>query len=235
MKKTLSLILVLVLSLTLLSTALAVTEGTMYGWYNDQVIKVKSVSTKPMFAPANMTDDQYPIAIELTVPDVIWEDENLYHELYGQAKLVDKNGVSYAPGAATSKDQILTLLFAVDKGIDVDELSLQFITETASGILEEYIGKWAGTSGDISLIFEISADSRAMFTFTQGNYTDANDVALSVEDGTFTVEVPEDDPLGSVACGGTFSYQNGVLTVSIENTFANGRVFSYTVHCERVE
>jgi len=231
MKKPLSLILVLVLSLTLLSTALAITGGD-YTW-EGYTITLNAFDTKPMFAPADMTDDQHAIALGFTVPASVLEDDDLRGMLYAQAKLVDENGVVYSPGAAMTKDTDYTLLFAVDNGVEADALSLQFIA--VSDIPEEYIGKWAGVSGDISLTFEISADGRAKFTFKQGDYTGSNDVALFVEDETFTVEVPEDDELGSVACGGTYSYQNGVLTLSIENTFANGRVFSYTVHCERVE
>ena len=104
-----------------------------------------------------------------------------------------------------------------------------------SAVPAEYIGTWAGSVGNISLVFAISADSRAVFTFTQGNYTGSSDVALSVEDGTFTVEVPEDDALGTVSCGGTYTYHDGILTLTIENTFANGGVFTYTVPCERAE
>jgi len=233
MKKTLSLSLALVLSLALLSTAAALTEGD-YLW-EGHTVTLSSIDTKPMFAPADMTDDQHAIALHLTIPASVLADDALRGMLYAQAKLVDESGAAFSPGAAMTKETEYTLLFAVDKGIDADALSLRFVTETASGIPEEYIGKWAGVVRDISLVFEISADGRAEFTFTQGNYTGTSDVALFVEGGTFTVEVPENDPLGSVACGGTFSYQNGVLTVSIENTFANGRVFAYTVHCERME
>ena len=108
-------------------------------------------------------------------------------------------------------------------------------TLAESAVPAEYIGTWAGSVGNISLVFAISADSRAVFTFTQGNYTGTSDVALSVEDGTFTVEVPEDDALGTVSCGGTYAYHDGILTLAIENTFANGGVFAYTVPCERAE
>lgn len=98
---------------------------------------------------------------------------------------------------------------------------------------EEYIGKWQGSSGNITLTFEISADSRAKFTFQQGQYSESNDVALSVEDGTFQVEIPADDPT-TISCGGSYSYENGVLSISVRLVFKNGRDFAYTVPCKRV-
>ena len=235
MKKAMSLILALVLSLVLLSTALAVTEGTMYGWINDLVIKVKAVNTKPMFAPAGITDDQYPLAVELTVSNEIWEDENLYHELYGQAKLVDENGVSYAPGAATSKDQTLTLLFAVDKGVEVDTLTLQFIAEAASGMPEEYVGKWAGSVNDINLSFDVGADGTGDYTFEQSGYHESYAFTLAVDSETFSVQIPKNNKLGIATIEGTYTYSAGTLTLKVKTTFANGREFSYTVPCERVE
>ncbi|MGI6689191.1 MAG: hypothetical protein ACOX6Y_12755 [Christensenellales bacterium] len=98
---------------------------------------------------------------------------------------------------------------------------------------EEYIGKWRGSSGNITLTFEIGADSRAKFTFQQGQYAESNEVALSVEDGTFQVEIPADDAT-TKSCGGSYSYENGVLTVSVRIVFKNGRDFAYTVPCKRV-
>ena len=118
--------------------------------------------------------------------------------------------------------------------------SAEYVSEPAtdataeSAIPAEYVGTWVGTSGNISLIFEISADGRAKFTFEQGSYKGSDDVALSVADDTFTMEIKADDPM-TASCGGSYSYADGVLTVNVVNVFKTGRTFSYTVECQRLE
>lgn len=124
--------------------------------------------------------------------------------------------------------KLLSFLFSL-----VLSVSLLSAAVAASNIPEEYIGKWAGESGDIRLIFEISGDGRARFTFEQGSYSESNDVALSVDNDTFTVELPADDKI-TESCGGSYSYADGILTVNVETVFVGGRVFSYSVPCERV-
>ena len=181
-------------------------------------------------------------------------EQSGYHESYDFSLSVESEsfsvqipannrlGIASIDGTYAYADGILTLqvqtMFANGRVFAYTvpcQRALQSVAFEPTEVPEEYIGKWAGTSGNISLIFEIGADSRATFTFKQGNYTGSNDVALSVADETFTVEVPENDELGSVACGGTYAYNDGILTLNIENTFVTGRVFAYTVHCERMD
>ncbi|MCL2544683.1 MAG: hypothetical protein FWE77_02060 [Clostridia bacterium] len=233
MKKTLSLALALVLSLTLLSAALAITEGD-YIWEGHTVTLV-SVNTKPMFAPADMTDDQYAIALELTVPASLLADDAPRRLFFEQAKLVDESGKVYSLGAAATGETGHLLLFAVDKGTDADALSLQFIAGAASGIPQEYVGQWAGKAGDINLSFDVGADGAGTYTFEQSGYYENYDFALQVDSEAFSVQIPKGNQLGIASCEGTYAYADGVLTLEVQTTFANGRVFSYTVPCQRVE
>lgn len=175
-------------------------------------------------------------------------DQNGYRESYGFTLSVDsgsfavqipadnKLGIVSCEGSYTYADDTLTLRVKTTmSGGRVFEYTVPCERAVAAGgVPEEYIGKWAGQSGNISLTFEIGADSRAKFTFRQGNYTGSNDVALSVADKTFEVEVPADDRT-TKSTGGSYSYSDGILTVNVENVFYNGQVFRYTVHCERVE
>ena len=233
MKKMLSLTLALTLSLTLLSTALAITEGD-YTWAG-HTLTLTGIDSKPMFAPADMTDDQHAIAVHLTLPAAILEDDALRHELYEQAKLVYANGVGYSPGAAMTKDAEYTLLFAVDKGTEADALTLQFVANAASGMPAEYVGQWAGSVGDINLSFNIDADGTGKYTFEQSSYHESYDFTLAVDSETFSVQIPKNNKLGIATIEGTYTFSNGVLALEVKTTFANGREFSYTVPCERVE
>ena len=234
MKKTLCTTLVLILLMFSASVALAAIEGT-YDWEGDTI--AITVNEKPMFAPADMTDEQRPIALEITVSGDFMADEANHKALYQQAAIVDANGNVYRPGAATSKDEEpqLNYLYAIPKDVEIDALALEFkMPTTASEVPEEYIGKWAGNNGSISLTFEIDADGKARFSFEQGGYSESNELALSVEDGTFSVEIEEDDTT-TETCGGSYSYADSILTINVEILFKNGRTFAYTVDCERVE
>jgi len=233
MKKTLSLFLAPLLSLALLSTALAITEGD-YTW-EGHTVTLSSVDTKPMFVPAAMTDDQYAVAIDLTVSESVLMDDALPQLFFEQAKLVSESGTVYSVGAAATGETSLLLFFTVDKGIDADALTLQFITASASGMPEEYVGQWAGSVGDITLSFTVDADGTGVYTFEQSGYFESYDFALAVDSETFSVQIPANNQLGIVTIDGTYSYAEGVLTLEVQTTFANGRVFEYTVPCERAE
>ena len=81
----------------------------------------------------------------------------------------------------------------------------------------------------------VGMDGTGTYTFEQSGYYESYAFALKVESETFSVQIPKGNQLGIAACEGTYSYSDGVLTLEVQTTFANGRVFSYTVPCERVE
>jgi len=213
MKKTLSLTLALVLSLALLSTALAVTEGD-YTW-EGHAITLISVDAKPMFAPANMTGDQHAIAIHLNVPAAVMEDEALRNMLYEQAKLVDENGTAYAPGSAMSKATEYTLLFAVDNGVEPDALTLQLSPASAAspGLLSAEENKVVlviqnvyvdlGRTGINAVYYAEETDPENDFYsswddwFMNASYSSASvrqgtQVNISFVEGAFVTEVADD-------------------------------------------
>lgn len=104
----------------------------------------------------------------------------------------------------------------------------------ASAIPAEYIGKWQGKEGDITLTFVLSEDSRASFTFEQGRYKGSQEGAIRVTGNQFELEIPADDPM-TQSCGGSYAFQDGVLTLAVLVQFKDGSSFSYTVPCTRVE
>jgi hypothetical protein len=148
-------------------------------------------------------------------------------------KLVDENGAIHSLDTAITYTTGHTLFFVLDKGTDLDRLSLRFITTT--DMPEEYVGQWAGSVGEINLSFDIGADGVGTYIFEQGGYYESYDFTLAVESETFSVKIPNNNQLGIASCAGTYAYTDGVLTLDVRTIFANGRVFTYTVPCERVE
>jgi hypothetical protein len=214
------------------SAALAVNEGE-YLW-EGHVITVAEVDTAPTFSPGDMTKDQYPLSVRLIVPEAIGTDENLARALFEQAKLVDANGFAYDPGSSIRNAQTILLLYAVDKTVDADTLSFQFMASN-SPIPEAYIGDWAGSAGNIQLSFTIDADGTGTYTFGQRGYYESYDITFSMESSTFSVQIPAANQLGIVACEATHTYLNGILTLDIKTTFADGRSYVYSVPCQKVE
>jgi hypothetical protein len=49
------------------------------------------------------------------------------------------------------------------------------------------------------------------------------------------VQIPAGNRLSIVACGGTYAYADGVLTLAVRTEFAGGRTFEYEVPCRRAE
>jgi len=182
-----------------------------------------------------MTDDQYAVAIDLTVPDSVLADDTLRRPFFTQAKLVDENGAVYSVSAAATGETGHLLFFAIDKGIDVDTLTFQFQTEVSSDVPEEYVGQWMGSVNDINLSFDVGVDGKGTYTFEQSGYHESYDFTLTVDSESFFVQIPKNNKLGIAAIDGMYSFGDGVLTLEVQTTFANGRVFSYTVPCERVE
>ena len=102
-------------------------------------------------------------------------------------------------------------------------------------VLQAFVGDWVGSAGNINLSFTVNADGTGLYTFEQSGYTERYNVALSAASETFTVDIPADNKLGIVACEGGYQYADGTLTLDVRTTFKDGRVFEYTIPCQRVE
>ena len=113
-------------------------------------------------------------------------------------------------------------------------LSMVLLSTALAAMPAEYIGEWAGSVGNINLSFNVSEDGTGTYTFEQSGYVENYDFYLAVESDTFTVDIPAANLLGIVSCEGTFTYADGVLTLAVQTTQAGGRVFEYTVPCQRV-
>lgn len=106
-------------------------------------------------------------------------------------------------------------------------------SETSENIPVEYIGQWEGSTGDISLSFDLDANGKGVYTFEQRGYVESYDFTLEVGTETFSVQIPNNNKLGIAECEGTYEYSDGVMTLDIRTTFSDGRVFEYTVSCEK--
>jgi hypothetical protein len=233
MKKALSLALILILSSFTLNCAFAVKVGD-YLWQG-QTITVTAVDPNPMFSPADMTEDEYAVAVTLQVPDALAQNEELINALYAQAKLVDGIGTAYPTEVSMIKGSQLTYLYAIPIGAIADALTLQFIDAVESSIPEEYIGDWEGSVNDIHLTFTVNPDGTGSYTFEQSGYTESYDFTMEVSTGTFSLKIPEDNLLKIVSCEGTYQYADGVLTLDVLTTFSTGRQYMYTVPCRKAE
>lgn len=111
-------------------------------------------------------------------------------------------------------------------------MTLCSLSALAQTVPSEYVGDWVGRVEelDIDLSFTIRADGSGTFVFKQRGYTDARDFSFRIDDSTFTLSPGTDGSTSS----GTFTLEDGVLTLDLETHFANGRTYSYQVKCERV-
>lgn len=113
-------------------------------------------------------------------------------------------------------------------------LLVPFAAAQEAVVPPELVGSWTGVSRDgIQLAFTVDADGTGRYTFTQQGYTESYDFTLESDTETFSATVPADNQLGISACGGTYAYGDGVLTLDITTAFAGGRDFQYVVRCER--
>ena len=74
-------------------SACAVEEGE-YPW-REWTLEVTKVEANPMFVPVQMGEDEYAVAVYLTIAEELWQDEALSHELYTEAVLADADGNTY--------------------------------------------------------------------------------------------------------------------------------------------
>lgn len=215
--------------------ALAVSVGD-YAW-GEYALTVEDIDENPMLTPADMASDEHAVTIRMGVPQEVWKDEALSDALFEQARLVAADGTAYAPSAAMIGVDKPTLYhtYALPKGVEADALTLQFGAAAQDTIPEEFVGDWAGSSGNIFLSFTVNADGTGRYTFEQSGYTESYDVVLSAESETFAVSIPENNQLNIATCEGTYQYADGILTLDVRTTFVGGRVFTYTIPCERVE
>ena len=235
MKKILSFIVILALSLSPITAALASIEGE-YEW-NGLSILITDMDVNPTFDHGNKTDDECAVILSATVPVEAFEDGDPVRELFNHAILTDGDGAVYRLRGAgvDEKKGHLFLFYYIAKGVDADTLIFQFAPAMEQSVPAEYVGEWFGSAGGIDLTFRVNADGTGVYTFEQSGYFERYDFTLTVESESFSVEIPQDNQLGIVSCEGTYAYADGVMTLDIETTFAGGRVFSYTMPCERVD
>lgn len=123
MKKALCLLMVLLVS-ALAVSAFALEPGT-YTW-REFSIEVTDVQKGGMFAPADMTADDYCVNLSLVADESLRADDALMHEMYAEAFLMDAEGNTYAPGAWLSRSDGDSFLYAIPKTVEIEELIVAF-------------------------------------------------------------------------------------------------------------
>lgn len=113
-------------------------------------------------------------------------------------------------------------------------LPLAFALETGGNVLKDFVGEWEGQSGNIHLTFTVNEDGSGQYTYEQSDYRESYPVRLSADDNTFAVDIPANNALSITTCEGAWLYEDEVLTLDVVTTFANGRQFSYSIPCRRV-
>ena len=112
--------------------------------------------------------------------------------------------------------------------------------ETPAPFPEELAGTWAGTGipknggPSIGLSLVLFRDGSGIYRFTQEDYTESCDFSLGHTDSSFTVRVPEGNPMGIAGCEGTWALEDEKLILDITTSFVRGGTFSYRAECERV-
>ena len=112
--------------------------------------------------------------------------------------------------------------------------------ETQAAFPEELAGTWTGTGvpknggPSIGLSLVLFRDGSGIYRFTQAGYTESCDFTLGHSDSSFTVRVPEGNPMGIAGCAGTWTLEDGTLILDITTTFTMGGTFSYRAECEKV-
>ena len=247
--KKIAAVLAALLAVTLCAVSACAVEEGEYPW-RDWTLEVTKVEENPMFVPAQMGEDEYAVAVYLTIAEELWQDEALSHELYTEAVLADADGNTYeALGSMTGTDNpVLIYLYCMPKGVEAE--TLRFVTggETEeageaeeaeeAAIPEEMIGTWEGAGippaggSPIDLTVVINEDGTGEYIFIQGGYTENNPIEISYEGNSFSVNT-DDSVLDE--CVGTWELADGVLTLDITSTLASGATYSYTAELTMAE
>lgn len=233
MRKVLSTVLFVLIGSLFLVTAQATIQGD-YTW-EEYTLTVQEIDEKPMFAPGGMTDDQRPVAIGFRVPEAIIATSSLTTMLYEQAKLVNVAGDHFAAGSAMTKNNepIITLLFAIPKEAKIEDMTLEFSTQSV--ILAKYVGDWKGSADGIDLSFTIREDGTGQYTYTRSGYTESYAVTLTASSDSFEVDIPAGNSSYIAACEGTYAFVDGKLMLDVTTTFVAGNKMEYSISCKRVK
>ncbi len=250
--KKIAVVLAALLAVTLCAVSACAVEEGEYPW-RDWTIEVTKAEENPMFVPTQMGEDEYAVAVYLTIAEELWKDEAQSQELYAEAVLADADGNTYeALGSMTGTDNpVLIYLYCVPKGIEAETLS--FVTGTEAGeaeeaeeaeeageaaIPEEMIGTWEGAGippaggSPIDLTVVINEDGTGEYIFIQAGYTENNPMDIAYEGTSFSVNT-DDSVLDE--CVGTWELADGVLTLDITSTLASGATYSYTAELTMAE
>ncbi|MDR1704531.1 MAG: hypothetical protein LBS19_07585, partial [Clostridiales bacterium] len=100
---------------------------------------------------------------------------------------------------------------------------------------DEYAGRWEGSEEGIDLSFIVYPNGTGEYVFVQGEYYESYPITLSAGEGTFEADIPGDNALGIVKCGGTFAFEGEAAALDITTEFESGSLFEYSITCQRTQ
>ena len=112
-------------------------------------------------------------------------------------------------------------------------------TEEDEASWKAFVGEWTGKGepknggNPIDLKIKVHDDGTGEYIFEQDGYKESYPFTLESEDDSFEVNIPADNQLGITSCKGTYSYEDGRLTLHIKTEFFGGRSFEYTADCTK--
>lgn len=118
-------------------------------------------------------------------------------------------------------------------------LSIAVSAAGESAVPEALTGIWSGTGmpknggSGIGLSLSVNADGTGRYTFIQSGYMESYPFTIENSGNAFSVDIPADNRLGIISCGGTWSLENGILSLDINTGFADGHSYAYTAKCEK--
>ena len=167
MKRILSIM--MILALLVVPTAFAAETGPVQ--WKDYSIKITDIQKGGMFAPANMTENEYCVSVYLTLDEKMAGDDALEKAFYTDLQLKDPAGNAYAAQVRMSRGADQTFLYSIPKTVEMDDLKL---TVKAGEDEEGTAGEAAGEAA------EEAAEEAAAGTGPVEIETDKGKITLTV-------------------------------------------------------
>ena len=239
MKKTLILVLALALLLFALPS-LAEESNTVSFTWRDYTLEAEPLSTEPKFIPDGIPDDMYPVLLVIYLEEGMMHKIDVQKELVPEATLIDLNSPEGDPyrcalpllWQSNVGPDHLDLVYVVPKTLSPDDLRLSLLP---ADVPAEFVGTWHGRGEPASAcqMVELAEDGTGSYVFEQNGYREEGEFNLSFTDNTFSLVNPNAGYMNSAE--GTYTLENGVLTLDITSTLQGGRTYSYSVAMTKAE
>ena len=240
MRKAISLLTVLLLVLSVLPASAGDSLGT-YAW-RDFTVELASVGTEPKFIPDGVGEDEYCVEVVINLEEMMRMKIDVMKELTPEVKVSDPAGNVYEVKLpllwqSNVGPDHLDLVYVIPKSVQPEELTVTIGPEPEAEpaqVPAEFVGTWKG-KGDfgIELTVNILEDGSGSYAFEQRGYREEGEFSFSFTDSTFSLT----NPNAALMTGaeGTYTLEDGVLTMDITSTLSNGSTYSYTVALTKID